>query len=140
MTTSSAIGSSEGAGAGAGLYEGAYALDTPIEDVAGDPAFGDWGRLIFPVQRGYMSGATLGEIGLAWYNHIDPDMTVEVCNYLRDRAGAGETVFIDIYTDAEKAAAPAKADTGLIFFRGDEGARTAIVNAGGGFAYVGAMH
>ena len=35
---------------------------------------------------------------------------------------------------------PAKADTGLVFFRGDADAPTAIVNAGGGFAYVGAMH
>ena len=129
----------EGVAGAASSVPAAYTRDTPIEDVAGDPAFGDRGRLIFPVQRGYMSGATLGEIGLTWYNCIDPDMTVEVCNYLRDRAGAGEAVFIDIYTDAEKAAAPAKADTGLIFFRGDEGARTAIVSAGGGFSYVGAL-
>ena len=67
-------------------------------------------------------------------------MTVEICNYLKGRALAGETVFLDIYTDEEKATDPAKADTGLVFFRGDADAPTAIVNAGGGFAYVGAMH
>ena len=38
-----------------------------------------------------------------------------------------------------KAKNPNKKDTGLFFFRGNKGARTAIVNAGGGFAFVGAM-
>lgn len=40
----------------------------------------------------------------------------------------------------EQAADPAKEDTGLFFFRGDPGARFAVCNAGGAFAYVGAMH
>lgn len=48
-------------------------------------------------------------------------------------------MFCDIYTDAEKAADPAKEDTGLFFFRGEEGAPFAVCNAGGAFAYVGAM-
>ncbi|MCM1463677.1 MAG: alpha/beta hydrolase, partial [Bacteroides sp.] len=46
----------------------------------------------------------------------------------------------DIYTDAEKAADPAKCDTGLFFFKGNKNAPFAVCNAGGGFAYVGAMH
>lgn len=41
---------------------------------------------------------------------------------------------------ADVMADPAKADTGLFFFKGEEGAPFAICNAGGGFAYVGAMH
>jgi acetyl esterase/lipase len=65
---------------------------------------------------------------------------VEICNYLKSNAEAGETIFYDIYSDAEKTANPAKEDTGLFFFRGDPGAKFAVVNAGGGFAYVGAMH
>ena len=87
-----------------------------------------------------MSGDTLGSLRLTWYSNIDPDKTVEICNVLRERAAAGEPVFYDIYSDAEKAADPAKKDTGLFFFRGDPGAKFAVVNAGGGFAYVGAMH
>lgn len=51
----------------------------------------------------------------------------------------GDTVFYDIYTVDEKAADPDKADTGLFFFRGDEGAPFAVCSAGGAFAYVGAM-
>ena len=120
--------------------QAAFTRETPIDGVAADPAFGEWGRLLFPVQRGYMGGSTLGDLTLTWYNCIDPDMTVEVCNYLKDWAASGETAFVDIYTDDEKAADPTKADTGLVFFRGDPGARTAIVSAGGGFSYVGAMH
>ncbi|MDO5297277.1 MAG: alpha/beta hydrolase [bacterium] len=111
-----------------------------MADVQNDSAFGDYGRLIFPVNNGFMSGTTLGNLSLTWYNYIDPDMTVEICNYMRDHAESGDTIFYDIYTEGEKKADPAKRDTGLFFFRGDPGAKFAVVNAGGGFAYVGAMH
>ena len=117
-----------------------YDSTTRISDVANDPVFGDWGRLIFPVNSGYFDGETLGDLSLTWYSHIDPDKTVEIANTLKTKAASGERVFYDIYTDEEKASDPAKKDTGLFFFRGDPGARFAVVNAGGGFAYVGAMH
>lgn len=120
--------------------EPAVTVDTKIADVMADPVFGDYGRLLFPVQSAYYSGETLGELHLTYYSHIDPDETVEIVNTLRDRAAARETVFYDIYTDAEKAADPAKADTGLFFFKGEKGAPFAICNAGGAFAYVGAIH
>jgi len=120
--------------------EVSYSTETLIRDVQNDPAFGGYGRLIFPVDNGYMSGNTLGNLRLTWYSNIDPDKTVEICNYLKSHAEAGETVFYDIYSDEEKAADPAKKDTGLFFFKGDPGAKFAVVNAGGGFAYVGAMH
>ena len=117
----------------------AYTVDTKISEVIGDPVFGDFGRLIFPVDSGYYSGDTLGALGLTWYSNIDPEKTVEITNYMRDHALAGETFFYDIYTDEEKAADPAKEDTGLFFFRGSPGEKFAVCNAGGGFAYVGAM-
>lgn len=117
-----------------------YTANTPVEDVTGDPAMGEWGRLLFPVDAGYMRGSRLGNLSLTWYSSMDSTMTVAICNYVKARALASETVFLDIHTDAEKAADHAKADAGLFFFQGDEGAPTAIVSAGGGFAYVGAMH
>ncbi len=117
-----------------------YTTGTAISDVTGDPAFGDYGHLLFPVDTGYMSGETLGDLHLTWYSGIDPDKTVEICNYMKSHTEAGETIFYDIYTDEEKAADPDKADTGLFFFRGDPGEKFAVVSAGGGFAYVGAMH
>ena len=73
-------------------------------------------------------------------NNIDPDKTVEIANYMKSHAENGDVIFYDIYTDEEKAADPAKEDTGLFFFKGNPGERFAICNAGGGFAYVGAMH
>ena len=117
-----------------------YTRNTLISEVQSDPAFGNYGRLIFPVDSGYMGGSTLGNLSLAWYNYIDPDKTVEICNYMKTQAENGNTFFYDIYTDEEKKADPEKADTGLFFFKGNPGAKFAVVNAGGGFAYVGAMH
>ena len=121
------------------LNGGEYTAESRIDDVMADPAFGDYGRLLFPVEREYMSGDTLGSLGLTWYSHIDPYETVEIVNTLRERAAAGDTVFYDIYTVDEKAADPDKADTGLFFFRGDECAPFAVCSAGGAFAYVGSM-
>lgn len=97
------------------------------------------GRLIFPVERSYYSGDTLEQLHLTYYNNIDPDETVDICNTLRQRAADGQTIFYDIYTEDEKAADPDKADTGLFYFKGNPGAKFAICNAGGAFAYVGAM-
>lgn len=114
--------------------------DANIADIMRDPLFGDWGRLLFPVNPGHYDGATLGDLRLTWYSGIRPARTVEIVNFLRRRAAAGERVFHDIYTPAEKAADPRKRDTGLFFFRGRPGARFAVCNAGGGFVFVGAMH
>ena len=114
--------------------------NTGINEVIAYSGFGDWGRLIFPVDEGYYSGSTLKDLRLTWYSNIQPAKTVEIVNYFKEMVDVGETVFYDIYTDAEKAADPWKADTGLFFFRGNPGAKFAICNAGGGFAYVGAMH
>lgn len=116
-----------------------FHLRTPIQTVIHDPAFEGFGRLLFPVNTGYWSGKTLEQLRLTYYSHIDPNETVEIVNTLKERSLAGETVFYDIYTGKEKAADPAKADTGLFFFRGRPGAPFAICNAGGAFAYVGAM-
>jgi len=117
-----------------------FTRSSRIIEVMTDPAFGDFGRLLFPVNNGYCSGNTLEQLQLTWYSHIDPDKTVEIVNHLKIKALEGETIFFDIYTESEKAADSRKNNTGLFFFRGDKGARFAICNAGGGFAYVGAMH
>lgn len=57
-----------------------YTRTTPIETVRNDPVFGDYGRLIFPVERSYYSGDTLEQLHLTYYNNIDPDETVDICN------------------------------------------------------------
>ena len=122
------------------MTEKYFDRNTTIEEVKSDPAFGDYGRLIFPVDTGYMGGDTLGNLSLTWYSNIDPDKTVEIANYMKSHAVQGDVIFYDIYTDEEKASDSDKEDTGLFFFKGNPGERFAICNAGGGFAYVGAMH
>lgn len=116
--------------------------NTLVRDVMNDPIFKDYGRLLFPVDQTISSNLTLGKVEniLTWYHHVDPAATVEIINTLMTRAAAGETVFYDIYTDEEKKADPDKENTGLFFFKGTPGAKFAVMNAGGGFAYVGAMH
>ena len=112
---------------------------TLIRTVMNDPVFGKYGRFLLPMEEWYMSGETLGDLRLTWYNNIDSDKTVEVVNTLWNRASAGQTVFYDIYTEEKKARDPDKEDTGLFFFKGNSGEKFAVCNAGGGFAYVGAM-
>ncbi|PLV56384.1 esterase [Thermotoga sp. SG1] len=110
-----------------------------MEDVIKDPSFGKFGRLLFPTDKRYYSGDTLGELSLTWYGKLNPNKTVEIVNYLKKRVESGDTIFYDIYSDEEKVRDPDKENTGLFFFRGNKGAKTAIIVAGGGFAYVGAM-
>ena len=109
----------------------AFTRESKIKDVKNAPMFGSYGRLLFPVEDAYYSGNTLEELQLTYYSHIDPDETVEIVNTLRERAADGQTIFYDIYTDEEKAADPAKEDTGLFFFKGIPGEKFAICNAGG---------
>ena len=117
----------------------AFTRESRIEDVQNDPAFDGFGRLLFPTNTYYYSGDTLEELELAYYSHIDPEETVEIVNTLRDRVEAGQTVFYDIYTEQEKKSDPAKRDTGLFYFKGNPCEKFAICNAGGAFAFVGAM-
>lgn len=128
-----------------GVTEGdetVFMADTKVWDVIQDPAFGEYGRLLFPADRSIGDGLTLGDVGsmLTWYSYVSPERTVEIANYLREQAASGEQIFYDIYTEEEKRADPAKEDTGLFFFRGTPGEKFAITNAGGGFVYVAAMH
>lgn len=119
-------------------------LNTTVGEVVADPAFGDSGRLLFPADRAVTENMTLSEVSTSsvyvWYSDIQPDMTVEIVQNLKNWSESGEQIFYPIYSDDEITADPTKADTGLFFFRGDAGNPFAIVNAGGGFMYVGAMH
>ena len=116
-----------------------FTADTPIENVIRNPVFKNYGRLLFPLEKWYYSGSTLEQLRLVWYNNMDPEETVEIVNTLWQRVSGGETVFYNIYTQEEKAADPEKEGTGLFFFKGKPGKKFAVCNAGGGFAYVGAM-
>lgn len=124
------------------IPENYYTENSKVTEVMRDLAFGDYRHLIFPVDIAISEDLELKDVEdiLPWYSEVNPKKTVEIVNYMKDRVTDGEQIFYDIYSEEEKEANPAKEDTGLFFFRGDPGAKTAIVNAGGGFMYVAAMH
>ena len=138
--------SSEIASIAAASVTGEQRVDTntTVGEVIANPAFEDFGRLLFPVDRTVTDDMTLAEISTSrvytWYNYIQPEKTVEIINTLAESAESGQQIFYPIYSEAEMNDDPSKRDTGLFFFKGEPGAKFAIMNAGGGFAYVGAMH
>lgn len=119
-----------------------YTADTKVKDVINDPVFGDYGRLIFPVDMTIDDNLKLRNVKqiLPWYSEVNPERTVEIVNYMKDQAEAGNQIFYDIYSEEEKQQDPEKEDTGLFFFRGNAGEKTAVLNAGGGFMYVAGIH
>lgn len=121
-----------------------YNQQSTVSDVINDPAFGNFGRLLFPVDRNVPASMTLAQVSTSsvymWYPYIQVEKTVEILNYLHTQAVGGQQIFYNIYTPEEIAADRSKADTGIFIFKGKDGKPFAITNAGGGFAYVGAMH
>lgn len=115
-----------------------------VGEVKNMAAFGDFGRLLFPVDRTVSDDMTLKEVSSSstytWYNYIKPEKTVEIVNHLKNAAESGQQIFYNIYTEEEMQADSSLRDTGLFFFKGEDNAKFAVCNAGGGFAYVGAMH
>ena len=124
------------------IQEGPYTEDTKVTDVINDEVFDGYGRLIFPVDMQISDNLTLKNINtiLPWYTEINTHKTVEIVNYMKEKAGSGQQIFYDIYSDDEKKSDLDKQNTGLFFFKGNTGAKSAIVNAGGGFMYVAGMH
>lgn len=115
-----------------------------VGEVKNMAAFGDFGRLLFPVDKTVSDDMTLKDVSSSstytWYNYIKPEKTVEIVNYLKNAAESGQQIFYNIYTEEEMQADSSLRDTGLFFFKGEDNAKFAVCNAGGGFAYVGAMH
>ena len=121
-----------------------FTAQSTVADVVNNPAFGDFGHLLFPVDRNIPLSMTLAQLSTSnvyvWYSHISVDKTVEILNYLKKESEEGKQIFYPIYSKGQIASDNSKAYTGLFRFAGKDGNPFAITNAGGGFAYVGAMH
>lgn len=104
--------------------------------------FQPFGKFIFPIAYTNPSHLTISNISslLPYHSHINADTTLAVLNYMKDKYDKKETIFYDIYSEQEKREDPSKKETGLFFFKGKKNAPFAIVNAGGGFSYVGSIH
>ena len=125
----------------------ALARPLRVEDTVGDlldrPAFAGFAPLLLPWDNRLPDRAMpLAAMAspMPYHSHVDPAQAVGSLNRLADDAEAGLPVVLDIYGEAERHADPAKARTGLFFYRGQPGAPFAIVCPGGGFAYVGSLH
>ena len=118
-------------------------VDDTVGHLLKHAAFAGFGGLLMPWDdRRVDTTMRLTEIGslLPYHTRVDPDVIVASLNRMIDDAAAGRRVFHDIYTAAEKKAEPSRRNTGLFFFRGKPGAPFAVISAGGGFAYVAAVH
>lgn len=115
--------------------------NTTVSEVINNESFKGYGNLIFPVDRTFDSNTRLDDIDdiYIWYNYINDDKTVEIVNYMKEETDSGNQIFYHIYSEEEMDKNPDKRNTGIFFFRGKPGNKMAIVNAGGGFMYVGAM-
>ena len=118
-----------------------FTRNSKVSDVIENNSFLGFGDLIFPVDRQFDKNMTLENVGdiYVWYNYINPDKTVEIVNFLKQEADSGKQVFYNIYTEEEMSIEPEKRNTGIFYFRGNPNSKFAILNAGGGFMYVGAM-
>ena len=99
----------------------AFTKDSTVEDVISDPAFGDFGRLLFPVDIHVPDDLTMEEVSSSqiylWYSNIQTEKTLDILNSLKAQALSGEPVFYQFYSEEEMEADPSKRDTGLFFFR-----------------------
>lgn len=120
-----------------------------IVDVIADPAFAGYGRLLFPIFQGPGSenfqlrdNMTLKEMYmlLPSYHNINAEYTADMLTQMKTWSESGQQIFFDLYTAEEKAADPAKENTGLFFFPGEPGGKFAVCTAGQGFKYVAAIH
>lgn len=117
--------------------------DGKLGNLLGHPAFRGFARQLLPWDgRSYDEAMPLRDTRslLPYHSHVEPAVVIGALNRMIDDANSGKTIFYDIYAEAEKRAEPAKANTGLFFFRGNPGAPFAVISPGGGFAYVGSVH
>jgi hypothetical protein len=107
------------------------------------PAFTGFGRFLLPRDNSTSDyDRPLNQVDslVPYHEHVDPDIVVGAINHMIDEINDGKTIFYDFYAEHQKHQDPAKASTGLFFFRGQPGDPFAIVCPGGGFSYVGSLH
>ena len=114
-----------------------------LGDLLDHPALAGFSRLLLPRSDVEVDRATrLSDFAslLPYHTHVEARDVVAGLNRLIDDATTGRPVFIDIYTPAEKARDPTKADTGLFHLRGQPGSAFALIAPGGGFSSVATVH
>ncbi len=111
-----------------GSHSYAYAINHPALD--------GFGQSILPWEDGFIALVTKP----LRINYLMPmliqgdlDVMLDGLNFVIDKANEDKKVFLDYYTQEDKASDPLKEKTGLIFIKGDENAPFALVCPGGAF-------
>lgn len=122
---------------------GVITRNDTLAEVMAHPNLVDFSEHLMPRPgRSFDPEMMLSEIGslLPYHSNVRPDEVVAGLNRLASDDASGRQVLYPIYNDSEIAADLTKRDTGLFFFRAEQGAPFAIIAPGGGFAYVGSVH
>lgn len=121
-----------------------FTKDTKIREITQHPSFRGFGHLLFPLQLAFHPEETVQDVTdsnhFIWYSNLKTKTSLEVLNNLLERAQKNEQIFFPIYDKDEMVKDPSKRETGLFYFKGKEYEKFALVNAGGGFHYVAALH
>ncbi|WP_106743468.1 alpha/beta hydrolase [Yoonia maritima] len=119
------------------------ASDARLADILDNPAFAGFAERILPWHgRRYDPAMPLGHIGplVPYHTVLNVETMVSALNLVIDEANAGQTIFYELYSEAEIRADPSKAAAGLFVFRGRPGAPFAVIAAGGAFSHVASLH
>lgn len=114
-----------------------------LGDLLNHPAFQGFSYRMLPWdERDYDLTMPLKDMArlLPYHSHVEPAVMIAAINRMVDDVSAGQPVFYDFYTDAQRQAQPRLKNTGLFFFRGKPGAPFAVIAPGGGFSYVASIH
>jgi|TARA_R110002126_G_scaffold86592_1_gene209029 acetyl esterase/lipase len=117
--------------------------DGRLADILNTPAFAGFAERILPWHgRLYDPAMRLEQIGALFPYHtaLDVKNMVSALNHMIDAANAGQTIFYEIYTEAEIRADPAKAAAGIFVFRSRPDAPFSVIAAGGAFSHVASLH
>ncbi|WP_029759069.1 MULTISPECIES: alpha/beta hydrolase [Fusobacterium] len=116
--------------------------NSTIEELLTYPSIKEFSKFILPLELGYNPNSKLKDIDylLPYHNNINVKTTLNSINYIIDKSEKGEKIFYKIYTDEEIKLDKSKENTGIFFFKGNKNAPFAVINAGGGFSYVGSIH
>jgi acetyl esterase/lipase len=118
-------------------------IENSILDVVDHPAFREYGNYLLPWDDNSRYVKTsLSDVGslMPYHSNVKPTVVVDALNHMVDQVDAGKTIFYSFYNEKQKTEDPAKAHTGLFFFKGKPGAPFAVICPGGGFSYVGSLH
>lgn len=117
--------------------------ENSIREVIAHPAFHDFGNHLLPWEDNsrYMTSKLKDVASLMpYHSNVRPEVVVGALNYMIDQVTEGNRIFYKYYDEPAQKTDPAKAHTGLFFFKGKKGAPFAVVCPGGGFSYVGSLH